>query len=432
MPLTQIACLGLSHHSAPVELREQLSCALLQEEHLQPAGLAQRFTGLGEVVMLVTCNRIELYAAVEESCANPRQLLGDYLTTHHSENPSRLRDYLYYLNGEKAAQHLVEVASGLDSQILGEPQILGQVTSAFMQAIEARTIGPLLTTLFRGAIRAGKKARAQTAISTNPASIGSVSISLAERLVGPLQERNVLVVGAGEMGRLAIDALRKRGVQNIALANRTRSRAERLAQAWQGKVHSLEELPEALCEADVVITATAAPYSIMDAALLKRVLQRRQERDLVIVDIALPRDVETEAGRLPHVHLFTMDDLRQSLDDALAARRREIPLVQAVIAEEMARLRQEFRELAVSPLIGDLRQKAEAIRQQEMQRTLRFLGDDVDPKTLDQLQHLSRSLVNKLLHEPTMCLRQHASNGHAGDYAAVVRELFDLKDTPER
>jgi glutamyl-tRNA reductase len=234
------------------------------------------------------------------------------------------------------------------------------------------------------------------------------------------------------MGRLAIDALRKRGVQNIALANRTRSRAERLAQAWQGKVHSLEELPEALCEADVVITATAAPYSIMDAALLKRVLQRRQERDLVIVDIALPRDVETEAGRLPHVHLFTMDDLRQSLDDALAARRREIPLVQAVIAEEMARLRQEFRELAVSPLIGDLRQKAEAIRQQEMQRTLRFLGDDVDPKTLDQLQHLSRSLVNKLLHEPTMCLRQHASNGHAGDYAAVVRELFDLKDTPER
>lgn len=427
MPLSQIACLGLSHHSAPVEMREQLSTALLQDDHRRPAELVRRFDGLDEIVMLTTCNRIELYASLNPAVADGRRLMLDYLGAHHST--TELQTCLYFHQGEGAVRHLVRVASGLDSQILGEPQILGQVTTAFMQAVEARTLGPRLTTLFRGAIRTGKRSRAHTAISSKPLSIASAAITLADRLVGPLHKRHVLVVGLGEMGQLAINALHKRGVKDIALANRTLKRARELAQNWQGASYSLDQLDKALVTADVVITATASPEVIIDTPLMQEVLRRRGARDLVLIDIALPRNVSPQAGDLPHVHLFNMDDLRQTLDDALAARRREVPRVEAIIASEMERLHREFKEIAITPVIADLRQKAEAIRRKELQRTLRYLGDDVDPQTLKHVQHLSRSLVNKLLHDPTLRLREQASNGHADEYAAAVRELFDL-DSP--
>lgn len=426
MTLSQIACLGLSHESAPVELRERLSCAIVQEEHKRTVDLSSRFAAVDEIVMLATCNRIELYARVEDSCSDPRQLLIDYLSDHHSDATSELHRHFYFFRGRRAAEHLLRVACGLESQILGEPQILGQVTSAYMEAVDKRTIGPALTTLFRGAIRAGKRARAKTSISSNPASIASVSINLADQLVGPLHDRRVLVIGLGEMGQLAISALRKRNVTQISLANRTVDRAARLARGWNGEAFSLEQLPAAIAGAEVIISATAAPNAIIDKRLVLDAVGHRRERDLVIIDIALPRNVDPDVRSIPYVHLFNMDDLRQSLDQALEARRGEIPRVEAVITREMDALLREFRELAVNPIIVDLRLKAEGIRQHEMQRTLRFLGEDVDPQTLKQLQHLSRSLVNKLLHEPTVRLRQKASNGQADAYATVVCELFDL------
>lgn len=426
MTLSQIACLGLSHESAPVDLRERLSCAIARDEHRRPADLPSRFEAITEIVMLATCNRIELYASVEDGTVDARRLLIDYLGEHHSDTVSDLHDHFTYWRGHQAAEHLVRVACGLESQILGEPQILGQVTSAYMDATEAHTIGPALTTLFRGAIRAGKRARAKTSISSNPASIASVSINLADQLVGPLREREVLVVGLGEMGQLAISALRKRGVTGIALANRTLDRAVRQARGWNGAAYSLDRLADAISRVDVVITATAAQGVIIDRELVLEALQWRFDRELVIIDIALPRDVAPDVHTIPGVHLFNMDDLRQSLDRAIEARRREIPRVEAVIVQEMELLTREFRELAVKPVIVDLRQKAEAIRQHELQRTLRFLGEDVDAQTLKQVQHLSRSLVNKLLHEPTVRLRQKASDGQVDPYAAAVCELFDL------
>lgn len=421
---TQIACLGLSHQSAPVELRERISRLLVQEEHVRPVNLPEHLAAISEIVLLTTCNRIELYVSVDRHVANPRQLLLDYLTLHH-ETPS-LQSYLYFHLGQDAVRHLIRVASGLESQILGEPQILGQVTRAFMQATEARTIGPQLTVLFRGAIRAGKRARAQTAISSNPISIASAAIALADRLVGPLHRRRALVVGLGEMGQLALNALRKRNVREIALANRNLERARQLQRDQFENVYSLDQLSEALVTADFVITATASSDPIIDQALMQSVLEQRDGRDLVLIDIALPRDVEPAVGQLPHIHLFNMDDLRQSLDAALEARRKEIPHVEHIIDQEMNRLEQEFHELAVSPLIADLRLRAEEIRQRELRRTLRHLGDDVDAETLRHIQHLSRSLVNKLLHEPTLRLRQHASNGQAEEYSGAIRELFAL------
>lgn len=437
MPITQIACLGLSHHAAPVELRERISCGLLLEDHRRPVGvdentsLAQQFPALTEVALLSTCNRIELYAAIDPAVNDARSLLLSFLSSHHNGDLSEHADHFYLHRGLEAAHHLFRVACGLDSQILGEPQILGQVTGAFTQAVDAHTIGPRLTTLFRAAIRTGKKARAHTSISANPASLGSVSIAHAEQIVGPLSERTVLVIGLGEMGRMAINALRKRGVQRILVANRTHARAEQIASTWQGTAYGMDELPRALAKADVVISATAAPTVVLDAPLVEPVVRQRRERELVIVDIALPRDVSPRVGELPGVYLYNLDHLRQSLDEALAARRREVPDVESIIDAELMALHDEFRQLAISPVIVDLRRKAEEIRQREFERTMRFIGQDADPETLKHIQHLSRSLVNKLLHEPTVRLRREAVNGQATAYVDAIRDLFDLPDTAE-
>lgn len=426
MPLSQIACLGLSHQSAPLELRERVTHALVQEEHLCPADLPAPLAAISEVVLLTTCNRIELYAAVNPDVPDARQLLVDYLDLHHSA--PALHDCLIFRSGEAAAQHLLRVASGLESQILGETEILGQVTGAFMQATGAGTIGPLLTTLFRAAIRAGKRARAETAISRNPLSVASAAIALADRRLGTLQHRSVLIVGLGQMGQLALSALRQRAVTRIALANRDVERANRLRRSPQELVFSLENLPRAIIAADVMFTATASPGYLIDRRTVAQAMEARAGRELVIVDIALPRDVDPHAAELPGVRLFNMDDVRPSLDAAAAARRSEAPRVEAIIASEMTRLQAACNELAVRPLIAEFRSRAEEIRQYELQRSVRRLGGDVDPDTLQQMQHLSRSLVNKLLHEPTVRMRAQANNGAAERLSEALRELFALDE----
>lgn len=420
MPTMRLACLGLSHHTAPVALRERLSCAL-------PAGhataIGDRFPGLEEVAVLNTCNRIEIYAAVAED-VDAEGLLVDYLLAEHPVDIRAFRPYLYFMEGEEVIRHLTAVAAGLDSRVLGEPQILGQVTEAYVQAVEVHTAGPLLDLLFRSAIRAGKRARRETAISSNPATISSVAIALAQDVAGDLRRRRILIVGAGAMAELALDALRKRGLTRVAIANRSRRHAELLAGGLDGPIYGLDELPAALAEADVVISAATAPEPLITAPLVAAA--RDGERRLVLVDIAVPRNVEEAVRALPGVHLFNVDDLREGLDAALEARQHAVPQVEAIIAEELERLDQELRRLAVRPLIADFRQRAEAIRRQELARTLRFLGEDLDPETLKHVEHLSRSLVNKLLHEPTLRLREKATNGEAKHYETTVRDLFAL------
>ena len=432
MLLRKIVCLGLSHHNAPLALRERISCALPDDHTLLQVAQdgAEPFDALAEIALLSTCNRIELYAVVDAPAGDARQLLIDFLASIHTVDPTSFENYLYFYRGRRAIEHLARVAAGLDSLVLGESQILGQVNDTYMQAIEAHTIGPVLSTLFRGAIRTGKRARTETEIGSNPASVSSVAITLAQQFAGDLQRQELLIVGLGEMGQLALNALRKRKIDNISLANRSLERAQLLAAKWDGCAYGLHQLPQALTTANTVICATAAPHTILSAAMVQEAMGRRQGRPLVIIDIAVPRDVEPDVSTVPGVHLFDIDDLQETLDEALAARQQEVPLVEAIIAEEVPSLEAEIRALTIKPVIVDLRQKAEAIRQRELARTLRFIGDDVDAETLKHVQHLSRSLVNKLLHEPTIRLREKATNGQATDYEATVRDLFDL-DPPD-
>ncbi|MEJ2748995.1 MAG: glutamyl-tRNA reductase, partial [Anaerolineae bacterium] len=395
----------------------------------EEADLAEhgRFPGIHELVILSTCNRIELYAHIDEDQSDPRQLLKNYLSEIRGVDTAVFADHLYYHTGQDAVDHLMHVTAGLDSLVLGEPQILGQVNTAYTAAAQAHAAGPVLRCLFEAAIRAGKRARTETAISSNPASISSVAIALAQTAAGSLANKTAVIIGAGEMAELALKALQARQIGAVTVVNRTCPRAQTLTARLGGTACGLDQLEEQLLTADIVISATGAPHFILDAALIERLMEKRNGRSLVLIDIAVPRDIDPQAAQTPNVRLFDVDDLRDKLDKALAARQQEVPHVAAIIAEEQTSLTNQLRELTARPFITDLRQKAEEIRQRELERTLRHLGD-VDPQVAAHLQYLSRSLVNKLLHEPTIRVKEQASNGRSAEYVATARHLFGLEE----
>ncbi|MFQ5511422.1 MAG: glutamyl-tRNA reductase [Candidatus Krumholzibacteriia bacterium] len=431
MPTLPIACLGLSHHTAPLELREQLRCTLAElDQVIDPQSGCQRFGGCGEFALLSTCNRVELYACLDPEIVDARAFLSEILTETTGVDIQRVADYFYYYSGMDAVNHLCRVAAGLESLVLGEQQILGQVSDAFRETAELGAAGPHISMVFHAAIRAGRKARTVTSISQNPASLSSVAIAHARKQAGDLSERQVLVVGLGEMGTLTLKALRARGATKVSIANRTPERARAAADQFGYDTVAMSELPHALSLADVVITATASPEIIITPQMVREAVVRRDGRSLVFVDIAVPRNVDPAVGDLSGVSLCDTDRLRGTLDEALTMRQKEVPLVEEVIDRVLASVQSELEGMSFRPLITELRQKAESIRQRELKRALHNLGD-VDEETREQIQHFSYSLVNKLLHEPTVRLKKEAGNGHAAEYEATVRNLFGLVEDRE-
>ena len=409
--LPKVVCLGVNHRTAPVVVREQVRQLLIDLVVELPAGC--------EHVLLATCNRVELYLV-----GKPAGWVTAQLQANWSGDPTQLTNALYQHEGKAVLAHLARVAAGLDSLILGEPQILGQVTTAYNEAIGDDTLGPVLNTVFQAAIRAGKRARTETGISNNPASVSSIAIAQAQAVLGDLTGRSVLVIGVGEMGRLAIKALRARKITQINVANRTYERAAALVAEWGGTAYRLRELATAMAQADVVISATNSPNTVIDEALLAGVMAERQA-PMVLIDIAVPRDIDPAVANWPLVHLYGIDQLQASLDEALLARQAAVPTVERILAVEVERGLAQLSLLRVTPLITDLRQKAEAIRQREVARTERYLGE-LDPTLMEHVHHLSCSLVNKLLHEPTVRLREQAKQGDVATYADTMRILFDL------
>lgn len=425
MHSTRIAALGLSYHTAPIAIREQLACTIAN----LPANWQQqdgRFSAIHEIVILSTCNRTELYAAFNCPGMNAKVLMEKLLSVITGVDTAVFAPYSTHSTGQQAVNHLCRVASGLDSLVLGEPQILGQVTDAFMAATEAKTIGPALTALFRTAIRAGKRARTETEISANHVSTSALAVAQAQAILGDITQHPHLVVGLGEMGNLALKALKARGVTKISVANRTRSRAEKAAQANGWQAYGLPELNEALAQNDVVISAVSSQTPIITQEMVAQAMAQRGERPFILIDIAVPRNIDPHAAEIPNVHLFDADDIKSHLDEALAARQKQVPLVEAIIAEEIQMFNEQLRQLTIKPVIVNLRHKAEVIRQQEMERTLKHLGH-VDPETRTHLDHLTRSLINKLLHEPTLRLKQSAGEEEAMIYAETLRDLFGLE-----
>jgi glutamyl-tRNA reductase len=421
-------CLSISHATAPLSIRERLAydpAALEMALARATDKRADTRWPLAELTILSTCHRVEVYAVAcdadrdEEACY---AALIDFLAETRAVDRSHFQPYVQRLIGVEAAEHLCSVAAGLCSVVLGESEVLGQVDRASQAAQRAGAAGPILSMLFRSAVRAGRRARAETEIGRNAASIGSVAVELAGRVTSDIAGRNVLVVGAGKMGARAADALRAQGGWQITVMNRTYHRALELAEASHGRGMSVDLLREGIAWADVVITSTGAPHTIITRALVRDAMALRPERPLICIDIAVPRDIDPAVRDVSGVQVFDVDDLRDRVESGLAERRAEIPRVEQIVREQTAGFERWRRSTAFEPLLRELRQHADAIRRRELERVLQRLPT-LDDAAREQVEHLSVSLMNRLLHEPTRRLRHDGSNGHA----RIVRELFGLK-----
>ncbi len=414
--MDHLVCLGLSHRTAPVELRERIGA-------LGPA--ADRCPAVLEHVSLQTCYRVELYARLTSGLDDARDQLVDVLAATHRVDRELLVDHLYVHSGEDVARHLGRVAAGLDSLVLGEAEILGQIGDAFKAALAEGTAGAGLTLLFRSAISAGRRARVETAIGANPATASSMALVLADGALGGLRGKRLLVVGAGRIGLQTLKAASDRGLAQIVIANRTRERAVEVAGRFGASGCGLDELRDELTCADVVVSATSSESPVLTTEAVRHALAGREDTPLVVVDLAVPADVEREVGGVAGVRLFDVDDLRAGLDDAMTSRLREVPQVESIVDEEVAEFGRRYRELEVEPLLAELRRQAESIRERELERALDDLGD-LDPAVVERMDHLTRALVKKLLHDPTVRLRERAGAGDADDVADTVRELFGI------
>jgi glutamyl-tRNA reductase len=424
----QILQLGLNHESAPIEIREQLAFS----ERDLPSALqdlcpdhACRPGDAIEGAILSTCNRVEVYATVSDP-EQGQQSLQSYLSRISGVPGTILSPCLQARCGEAAATHLCEVTCGLDSMVLGESQIQGQVAEAYELALRQGVAGATINALFRTALRAGKRARTETEIARHAASISHAAVELASRIFDELAQKNVLLIGAGEMAELAAKNLVDNGVGSLAVVNRSTDRARRLASQFGGQAMGWDSLSRGLCQADIVISSTAAPHLVLTQDIVATAMRRRRNRYLFIIDIAVPRDVEPAIGKMPNVYLYDIDDLKQVVDANLEQRKREIPHVQAIVREEVAAFMDWFQALDVVPTIVDLRERAEDIRNAELQRALAKLGDLSDQEQ-DVILSLSQRIVNKILHQPTVRLKQHAGDLDSYRYVEALRDLFDLK-----
>ena len=412
----RLVCLGLSHRTAPVELRERIGALGLG---------AERCPAVVEHASLRTCYRVELYARLTTGVEDARDELVDALATVHGVPRALLLDHLYVYAGEDVARHLCRVASGLDSLVLGEAEILGQVRDAFASAENEETVGDGLTLLFRTAISAGRRARAETAIGANPATASSLALALAEGVLGELRDKQILVIGAGRIGLRTLEAAGARGIAQLAVANRTKAHAVDVASRFDATAHDLGELASALADADVAISATSSEAPVVAVGVVHAAMAPRADRPLVLVDLAVPADIEREAADVEGVRLFDVDDLRAGLDGAMTSRLREVPRVESIADQEVDEFGRRYRELEVEPLLSELRRQAESIRRREVARALDDLGE-VDPAVIERMEHLSRTLVKRLLHDPTVRARERAGAGNADEVADAVRDLFGI------
>lgn len=420
-----IICIGVDHISAPIALRERLACSLRQV----PQALRSARQFAQECVLLSTCNRLEFYAV----CAEPEiglARLGNLLSETREVPLSELAAHSYTFVDQQAVSHLMGVACGLYSLVPGEPQIQGQVAEALEIAQGGGFAGPITSALFRAALVAGKRARSETGISRNAASISHVAVQLARQIFPRLEEAGILLVGSGKMSELAAQNLCANGAQRLTIINRTVLNAADLANRVGATHRTFAELPAALVEADVVISSTTAPVAILTYEMLQDVVYQRQGRPLLLIDIALPRDVEPAVAELPGVHLYNLDDLQSAVDEGIRLRLQEAEQVEAIVAAEAEAFERWLSSLSVVGTISDLRGQVNALREQELTRTLNQLAPSLSEREAAAVRELTTRLVNKILHMPTRRLKDAAAEGQGHIYAEALRYLFDLKEQP--
>jgi glutamyl-tRNA reductase len=414
--------LGVSHRTAPVELRERLDFAA--------RGLDDALAALGacaatnESVVVSTCNRAELYVACDDVAAARRDLL-NFLSTYHGLESTEIVPHLYEKADGEAAQHLFRVAAGLDSLVVGEPQILGQVKDAYAVAAEKRAVGPVLNKVFPWSFTVGKRVRTETGVSEGAVSVSFAATSLARKIFGVLKGRTVLVVGAGEMGKLTAQHLRSQGVDRMLITSRTLVHATALADSIGGTPLPWDQMHAALGEADIVITATGAALPVLSRPAVDGVMRHRRNRPLFIIDIALPRDVDPAVGELEAVFLYNIDDLQAVVQENLSRRAAEVVRAEEIVTDEVRKFEAWLTARVAIPTVVALRQRFESIRRSELDRLQSKLSG-LPPDARERVEDITRLLVEKLLITPTEQLKATPDPERVRAYTDALTRLFAL------
>jgi glutamyl-tRNA reductase len=411
-----LLAIGINHRTAPVEIREKIA--------FDPAGLPDalrelvRRAGLSEAAILSTCNRTEIYCRGDSESVDA---VVRWLGEHHTLGQESIARYLYTYPESEAVRHILRVACGLDSMVLGEPQILGQVKIAYQLAARAGTLGHALEHLFRHSFSVAKQVRTDTQVGASPVSVAFAAVSLAKQIFGDLSRHSGLLVGAGETIELVARHLRQQGMSRLTIANRTLERALQLATRWEGIAITLEEIPAHLATADVVVCATASPTPVIGRDAVERAVHARKRRPIFVVDIAVPRNVEPSVGNLDDVYLYSVDDLREIIEENLRSRRQAATQAEEIIDTQVEQFLRWHRSLDAVSAIRRLRSWADTVREDSLDKARRQLaaGRPVD----DVLQQLAQQLTNRLIHGPSVGLRDIAGEGRE-DLLELLSDLY--------
>ncbi|ORJ62164.1 glutamyl-tRNA reductase [Geothermobacter hydrogeniphilus] len=419
-----IIVVGLSHHSAPVEIREKV--AFSPNDMQRPLRQVFDLPDIGEAMIVSTCNRVEIYATSRDpdaGIAGLRRFMADF----HQLSQDDLQPHLYDYQGEEAIRHVFRVSASLDSMVIGEPQILGQIKTAYGYAAEFKTVGLILNRFLHKAFSVAKRVRTETNIAGNAVSVSFAAVELARKIFGSLDNKTVLLIGAGEMCELAAKHFINNGVGRVLVTNRTFSRAERLAAEFAGRAIPFEEFPEHLHLADIVLTSTGAPTCILDRSRVEKVLKIRKNKPMFFIDIAVPRDIEPQVNGVPNVYLYDVDDLQGVVQANLKERHKEAKKAEEIIDLEIGQFHAWMGTLQVKPTIVSLRRRFEEIRRGEVEKTLRNLKH-VDKKQEQAIEALTSAIINKILH-PAISALKEKQNGEGDNFVDAVRTLFALEGT---
>jgi glutamyl-tRNA reductase len=420
-----IVLVGLSHRTSPLPVRESLAFA--KERLAEALQRMRQEAAVSEAMILSTCNRVELYGRSDETTGSSTRL-EEFLCAFHGRSVHEIAPYLYRFTGADAVRHAFRVAASLESMVIGEPQILGQVKEAYRTAQDAGTLGSALNALRNRSLAAAKRARTETGIGQNAVSVSYVAVELARKIFGELRDKNVLLVGAGKMSLLAARHLVSSGARATVLGGRTFEKAEELAAALGGRAAPFESLRSELAAADIVISGTGAPGIVIrreDVEHARAARGGRYQRPLFLIDIAVPRDIDPAARRLAGIFLYDLDDLRSVAEANLRERQKEAAAAEALVDREVREFLEWQKSLDVVPILIELRQRADEIRRHEIERARKHLGT-LTPEQEAALDAATSAIVNKLLHPPTVHLKEIARNGFAAEQVALIRKLFGL------
>ncbi len=424
----EIILVGINHKTAPLELRERLgaSCA---DDPVAPFSEILRLEGIREAFFLSTCNRFEVLA----NAANAEAALAgikSFMSARGRLSEQELESCLYIYRGDDAVRHLFRVASSIDSMVMGEPQILGQVKDAYRKAAEEKAVGPILNKLLHRSFRVAKRVRTETGIAENAVSVSYAAVALAKKIFGSLEGKVILLVGAGEMTELAARHLIAQGVGRIIVANRTFEHAVRLAEDVHGTPIGFDRLGEVLGEVDIVISSTGSPSYLISREMAAAALHRRKNRLMFMIDIAVPRDIDPAVGEIDNVYLYNIDDLQEVVDENVKTRMVEAEKAEEIIAEETARFSAWFNSLEIVPTIVSLRKKLEEIVAGELEKSTSWLKE-LGPAEQENIRILAASILNKVLHDPVTRLKEESNGGDGTVYVEAIRRLFKLDTEDE-